>query len=83
MLNKYSGKEMTELEVADVKNFFWKDKLNEDKIERMNLMREKGSDLCEFIISMTPNSADRSAAIRYLRLAVMQVNSAITNEVEK
>lgn len=83
MKSKYSGNELSSQEEADINSFFWKDKINEAKIARMNLLREKGADLCDFIISICPNSADRSAAIRYLRLAIMQGNSSITNEADK
>lgn len=80
MLNKYSGNEMTPQEMEDVSRFTWNAKCTEDQIERMKLMREKGQDLCLFMVGNVKNCADRSAAIRNLRIAIMQCNLAIAHE---
>lgn len=80
MINRFNEKEMTGQELADCKRFTWNSSVNENQIERMNALRQKGQELCELFIANTPNSADRSAAIRYLRLAVMQCNIAIAHE---
>lgn len=83
-MNKYSGKKMNEAEILDVSRFTWNAKCSIDQIERMNALRNAGKDLCELIIASVPNSADRSAGIRSLRLAVMQCNLAIAHEgIEK
>lgn len=67
-------------ERADINSFTWNAKCSEDQIERMQGLRECGKSLCELIIQSVPNSADRSAAIRSLRLAIMQANVAIAHE---
>ena len=40
-------------------------------------------DLAKKMLEVVPDSADRSAALRYLRLAQMQFNSAIIFENQK
>lgn len=80
MLNKYSGQEMTPAESLDVSRFAWNSKCSQDQIERMQSLRDAGKDMCELFISCVPKSADRGAAIRYLRLAIMQCNLAIAHE---
>lgn len=80
MLNPYSGLEMSDAEAQDIMRFTWNAKPTQDQIDRMNALREKGKDLCVFIISVVPNSADRSAAIRDLRKAITQCNLAIAHE---
>lgn len=79
MLNKYSGKEMSEQEALDVSRFTWNSKCDEEQLDAMQALRDAGKNLCELMISCTPNSADRSSAIRYLRLAIMQCNIAIAH----
>ena len=71
---------MTEQESLDVSRFTWNSKCTEDQLMRMDFLRKAGKDLCELFIASVPNCADRSAAIRYLRLAVMQCNLAIAHE---
>lgn len=80
MLNRYTQKEMTEGESIDCDRFTWNAKCTEEQIKRMQELRQAGKDLCQLFIANTPNCADRSAAIRYLRLAVMQCNVAIAHE---
>jgi len=80
MLNPYSGLEMSESEAKDIIRFSFNSKPTQDQIDRMNALRVRGQDLCQFIISSVPNSADRSAAIRDLRMAITQCNLAIAHE---
>lgn len=40
-------------------------------------IREKGKELAEVIVALTPISADQAAAIRKVREAVMTANAAI------
>lgn len=42
--------------------------------------RQAFLELAEVILQIVPSSADRSSAMRYLRLAHMQVNSAICHD---
>lgn len=72
--------EMSEQELQDIKRFAWNSKCSEDQLERMSILRDAGAHLCHRFIALTPSCADRSAAIRYLRLAVMQCNLAIAHE---
>lgn len=83
MLNKYSGLEITEVEKENINSFTWNANCTPLQIEKMKSLRESGKDLCELFIALAPNCADRSAAIRYLRLAVMQCNLAIAHEKNK
>lgn len=71
---------MTEQELKDINSFTWNAKCSEDQIKRMQDLRIAGKALCEQIINTVPNSADRSAGIRSLRLAIMQCNLAIAHE---
>ena len=71
---------MTEQELKDINSFTGNAKCTDDQIARMQSLREYGKDLCEQIIKTVPNSADRSAGIRSLRLAIMQCNLAIAHE---
>lgn len=80
MLNKYSGLEMSPQEVADCISFVYVSDCDEAKIERIEAIRETGANMCHMIIQCSPNSADRSSAIRYLRLSVMQAIAAIVLE---
>lgn len=77
MINRYSGLEMTPSEQADLTRFTWNPGCTTEDIEKMHVLRNGGKDLCELIIANVPNCADRSSAIRYLRLAIMQANLAI------
>lgn len=80
-LSTYSWKnKMTEQELRDINSFTWNAKCTEDQKLRMECLREKGREICELIIKTVPNSADRSAGIRSLRLAIMQCNLAVAHE---
>lgn len=79
MINKFNGKKMSEQEVLDLYRFTWNSKCTDEQIAHMQELRNIGKDLCEFMISLVPNCADRSSAIRYLRLAIMQCNIAIAH----
>jgi hypothetical protein len=56
--------------------------LNNDQLNAMNAFRIFFSELAAKTLSFCPASADRSAAIRYLRLAHMQINAAISHDWE-
>ena len=71
---------MTEQERKDIESFTWNAQCTDDQIKRMSEPRESGKQLCAQIIKDVPNSADRSAGIRSLRLAIMQCNLAIAHE---
>lgn len=71
---------MTEQELKDINSFTWNASCTEGQIKRMKYLREAGKALCQQIIKDVPNSADRSAGIRSLRLAIMQCNLAIAHE---
>ena len=75
-----TNKIYTEREQADLNLFTWNPKCNEDQISRMAAMRAEGGKLCEFMIRNVQDCADRSAAIRDLRTAIMQCNLAIAHE---
>lgn len=64
-------KEISRFDVADT---------NEDQKQRMKAFRHDFKKLAAYILKFCPQSADRSAAMRYLRLAHMQVNSAICHD---
>lgn len=48
--------------------------------DAMERMRAFGKNFAKQMFEDVPKSADRSAAIRYLRLAVMQANAAIMHD---
>lgn len=47
---------------------------------KMGSITEIGKNMAHYILEHVPNCADRTSAIRYLRLAVMQANAAIVHE---
>lgn len=55
---------------------------SEDQIRRYQKIRSAGKDLAEVIFQYCPPCADRSAAIRKIREAVMTANAAIALEDE-
>jgi hypothetical protein len=69
---------MTEQEQKDIDSFAARD-LNDIQLSKINSLNNAASHLCRLIVDFVPNCADRSAAIRYLRLAIMQANAAITH----
>ena len=54
--------------------------LNQAQLDAMNWLRIEFRSIAECILIKIPASADRSAAMRYLRLAHMQVNAAICHD---
>jgi hypothetical protein len=50
---------------------------NAEQIPKYNELREAAKTFAETIMRLTPNCADQSAAIRYVRNAVMTANAAI------
>lgn len=73
-------RELNAQEKLIIKRFTWNAKPTPDQLARMHSMREKGRELCEFMIRSVPASADRSEAIRDLRKAITQCNLAIAHE---
>lgn len=71
---------ISDQERKDIESFTWNSKCTEDQLARMQDLRNAGQELCKLIIATVPNSADRSAGIRNLRLAIMQCNLAIAHE---
>jgi hypothetical protein len=54
-----------------------------DQIPKYNELREAAKTFAETIMRLTPNCADQSAAIRYVRNAVMTANAAIAMPQKK
>lgn len=54
--------------------------LNSAQLKIIESLRVDFCKLAERILNEVPSSADRSAAMRYLRLAQMQVNAAISHD---
>jgi len=50
---------------------------SEDQVDRYNEIREKAKELARVILALCPPCADRSAAIRKVREAVMTANASI------
>jgi hypothetical protein len=48
-----------------------------DQIEGLRLVREQAKEFADVIVMCCPRSADRSAALRLLREAVMTANASI------
>lgn len=75
-VNLNQAKSITPEQLADVMNYHpW----DEAKIAKGNLVREALGNAIKVIIENVPPSADRSVAIRKLRDARMDCNSAITH----
>lgn len=64
----------------EIKRLMYYHPWSEDQISRGNTIREGLRLALELIIECVPPSPDRSAAIRKLREARMDCNSAITHE---
>lgn len=77
MLNLNQATSISDEELKDVMNYHpW----DEAKIEKGNKVREALGNALRVIIENVPPSPDRSAAIRKLRDARMDCNSAITHD---
>jgi len=50
---------------------------SEDQVDRYNEIREKAKELARVILALCPPCADRTAAIRKVREAVMTANASI------
>jgi len=48
-----------------------------DQLPKYEVIRSKARELAQVIIDNTPSSADQSASIRLLRVAVMTANASI------
>lgn len=64
----------------ELSRFYDTENVTEDQIELIEALRIPFKDLAGAILMGVPSSADRSAAIRYLRLAQMQVYAAICHD---
>lgn len=67
------------LEEKDLARFTWNAKVSAEDIDAMNQLRNAGKDLAALIFKLCPSSADRSAAIRDLCVAIMQANLSIAH----
>ena len=65
---------------AQVNDMFLYHTWDESKVARGALVREALAEAVKVIVANVPPSADRSAAIRKLREARMDCNSAITHD---
>lgn len=75
-INLNHATDITEDQLQDVMDFHpWGD----DQVEKGVKVREVLSDALDAIIKLVPPGPDRSAAIRKLREARMDCNSAITH----
>lgn len=72
--NKMTEQELKELALFDCVE------LSEFKKSVMSSLRAHGKELAVIIMRSCPASADRSAAIRSLRLAIMQANASIVHD---
>jgi len=80
MATKELLKESTPMEVtkADVENWFtYHPPTDADQVKQFNELRDAGKQFALRMIELTPPCADRSAAIRKIREAVMTGNAAI------
>ena len=62
---------------SDIENWFVYHPPNEIQIAKYLVIREKAKELAFCILDNCPESADRTAAIRKLREAVMTANASI------
>lgn len=65
----------------ELSRFFPATNLSDTQKKNMETLNGRFGDLANTIFNYVPVSADRSSAIRYLRLALMQCNSAICHDV--
>jgi hypothetical protein len=68
---------MTHDEQAQVDNWFMSHALTADEAAKCGAVREAGKRLAEVIFAACPPSADRTAAVRKVREAVMTANASI------
>lgn len=62
---------------VDIDNLFRYHPPMGDQVDRYAALRKAAKDFAEAIVSLTPEGADQSAAIRKVREAVMTANAAI------
>jgi hypothetical protein len=68
---------MTHDEQAQIDNWFTSHTLTADDAARCAAVREAGKHFAEIIFAACPPSADRTAAVRKVREAVMTANASI------
>lgn len=84
-LNRYTPTDSTPVELVDdvlatVDDMFEYHKWDDKKIEAGGQVRAILAEAVKTILAVVPPSADRSAAIRKIREARMDCNSAITHD---
>jgi hypothetical protein len=65
------------MEIGDLKNLFTYHSPKGDQTERYQKIRDAALDLAVVINECCPESADKTFAIRQLRMAVMTANASI------
>ncbi len=66
-------------EEKDLNRFTWNSKVSPEDVDAMHQLRAKAREFAELIFKLCPACADRSAAIRDLRIALMQANASIAH----
>ena len=66
----------------DLKAWFKYHAPNERQIDQYSVLRERGHELALTILKNCPPGADRSAAVRKVREAVMTANASIACDVD-
>jgi hypothetical protein len=74
-------KEFTAQELKELSKF-QRQELTPEQLTAMGQINEMTRSLMKVMFTIVPNSADRTAGIRSLRLAAMQCNAAIVYEWE-
>lgn len=71
---------MTPNDEKELSRFDPAENITKPQIMMINAFRGSFKDLATRILAYIPSSADRSSAMRYLRLAQMQINAAICHD---
>lgn len=69
------------IEQKDIENWFSYHAPNAEQVEQYKTLRDAAKEFAKLIVSITPPSADQTAAIRLLRECVMTANAAIACNV--
>lgn len=70
------------MNTKELDNLFTYHRPTPSQVERYAAIRDQAKAFAQVVLSLTPASADQTAAIRKIREAVMTANAAIACEVD-
>lgn len=68
---------LTDIDMANLDNWFSYHPPRPEQVPVFEAIRDAGHEMAEKIMSLVPNSPDRTVAIRHVREAVMAANASL------